>query len=121
MPLRTEFPPHGNPSYLDGECDGWEYRIAFRSSTLDKTYEMVKTFLKEEGYEQVPIPASAEELKLFKLPARRPQLNIFEESGYIHNPIKILFPPKPKFKNTLVLCLYNEAIPGHLLKFHGKV
>ena len=54
------------------------------------TYEMVKQFLQEEGYGDVPIPATADELKLFRRP-RQSQLQLFAERGYIHNPIKILF------------------------------
>jgi hypothetical protein len=121
MPLRKEFPPAGNPSYLDGECDGWEYKISFRGSTLEKSYAMVRAFLEEEGYEDVPIPRNAEELKLFKLSARRLQLDFFQENGYIHNPIKILFPAQPRFKNTIQVCLYNEADEQHLLKFHKVI
>lgn len=117
--IRDDFPPPGNPSYLDGECDGWEYKVSFRGNSLEKTYAMVRAFLYEEGYGDVPIPASAEELKLFKVPAKKLQLDLFQENGYVHNPIKILFPPKPKFKNTLQVCLYNDKEPNHLLRFHN--
>jgi hypothetical protein len=116
MAIREEFPPIGDPSYLDGVCDGWEYRITFRGGTLEKTYEMVKTFLKEEGYGDIPLPANAGELLLFK--HKRTQISLFSDNGYIHNPIK-LFPDNPKFKNVLVLAIYNENEPNHLLRFHN--
>lgn len=80
---------------------------------------MVKTFLAEEGYEDVPIPANAEELRLFRFPRKR-QVGLFDEVGYVHNPIKILFPAKSPGRGALlVVCLHNEAEPGHLLRFHG--
>jgi hypothetical protein len=43
---------------------------------------------------------------------------MFEDNGYVHNPIKILFPQDRRKRSTLILCIYNEADPQHLLKFH---
>lgn len=114
VPMRTQFPEAGS-DYLGGSCDGWEYRTAFTGSRLAFAYEMLKQFLMEEGYGDVPLPETAAELKLFKKP-RRAQLQLFAERGYAHNPIKILFPNQ---RNTLILCVYNERQPGHLLRFHG--
>lgn len=119
VPMREAFPEAGT-EYLGGISDGWEYRTVFAGAKLASTYDMVKQFLQEEGYADVPIPAGAEELKLFKRP-RHKQLQLFSERGYIHNPIKILFPADSKQRNTLILCLYNESEEGHLLKFHGIV
>jgi hypothetical protein len=116
--IREDFPPPGSPSYLDGECDGWEYRITFRAGTLQKTYDMVRAFLDEEGYDDIPLPDNAEDLKLFRQDNRKKQLVMFEDNGYVHNPIKILFPASSKFRNALTLCLFNEKEPQHLLKFH---
>ncbi|MDX2133262.1 MAG: hypothetical protein SFV52_00645 [Saprospiraceae bacterium] len=116
-PVRTAFPEAGS-HYMGGESDGWEYRTVFAGSNLAYTYDMVKQFLAEEGYADVPIPADAAELRLFKRPRRR-QLQLFEENGYVHNPLKILFPAGPSARHTLILCLYNEQAPGHLLRFHG--
>jgi hypothetical protein len=115
IPIRTQFPEAGE--YLGGHSDGWEYRTVFAGSNLDYSYRMVLGFLEEEGYGDVPVPASAADLKLFRRP--RGQLQLFSERGYIHNPIKILFPDKPKQRGTLILCLYNEQAAGHLLRFHG--
>ncbi|MFN0215429.1 MAG: hypothetical protein ACKVT2_14320 [Saprospiraceae bacterium] len=78
---------------------------------------MLKQFLTEEGYGDIPVPETAAELKLFKKP-RHAQLQMFAERGYAHNPIKILFPDQ---RNTLILCVYNEREPDHLLRFHGLV
>jgi len=119
VPMREQFPEAGS-NYLGGSCDGWEYRTAFTGSRLSYAYEMLKLFLKEEGYADVPLPEHAAELKLFKKP-RRAQLQLFLESGYAHNPVKILFPADPRQRNTLILCVYNEQEPGHLLRFHGVV
>lgn len=112
--MREQFPEAGS-NYLYGTCDGWEYRTAFTGSRLAAAYEMLKQFLVEEGYADVPLPETAAELKLFKKP-RRAQLQLFAERGYAHNPVKILFPNQ---RNTLILCVYNEQEPGHLLRFHG--
>lgn len=116
VPMREQFPEAGS-NYLGGASDGWEYRTAFTGSRLSFAYEMLKQFLVEEGYGEIPLPGTAAELKLFKKP-RHAQLQMFADRGYAHNPIKILFPGQ---RNTLVLCVYNEREPGHLLRFHGVV
>ncbi len=116
VPMRLQFPEAGS-NYLGGTCDGWEYRTAFTGSRLAFAYEMLKQFLVEEGYGEVPLPETAAELKLFKK-SRLAQLQMFADRGYAHNPIKILFPGQ---RNTLILCVYNEQEAGHLLRFHGVV
>ena len=116
VPMREQFPEAGS-NYLGGSCDGWEYRTAFTGSRLAFAYEMLKQFLVEEGYGDIPLPETATELKLFKKP-RLAQLQMFADRGYAHNPIKILFPNQ---RNTLILCVYNEREAGHLLRFHGVV
>jgi hypothetical protein len=117
IPMREQFPEAGS-DYMGGTCDGWEYRSMFAGSRLAATYEMVRQFLREEGYGDVPLPESAEELRLFKRP-RHHQLQMFGERGYMHNPIKILFPNDSRPRNALIVCVYNEQIEGHLLWFHG--
>jgi len=118
MALRDNFPPAGS-DYLGGESDGYEYRTVFAGSSLELSFSMIRQFLKEEGYGDIPLPRSAEELLLFRLPTRNRQILLFEDNGYVHNPVKILFPLDRRRKNTLILCLYNEAAPDHLLRFHG--
>lgn len=117
VPIREQFPPAGS-DYLGGHSDGWEYRSIFGGSKLEYTYEMVKQFLQEEGYGDVPLPSGADELKLFRRP-RQKQLQLFAERGYIHNPIKILFSNERGQRNNIILCIYNEQEPDHLLRFHG--
>jgi hypothetical protein len=117
VPMRVQFPEAGS-NYLGGTSDGWEYRTAFAGSRLAYAYDMIRQFLQEEGYGDVPLPESAADLKLFKK-SRVPQLELFAERGYIHNPVKILFPTDPVQRNTLILCIYNEKEPNHLLRFHG--
>lgn len=119
LPIREHFPEAG-AAHLGGTSDGWEYRTVFGGAKLAYTYEMVKQFLREEGYGDVPLPATAEELRLFRRP-RQAQLDLFGEHGYVHNPVKILFPRDSKQRNTLILCLYNESLPRHLLRFHGVI
>lgn len=117
VPMRERFPPAG-VEYLGGRSDGWEYRSVFAGKTLADTFDMIRRFLQEEGYGDVPLPANAAELKLFRRP-RSPQLDLFGEHGYVHNPIKILFPREARLRNALILCVYNEQAPQHLLRFHG--
>lgn len=117
MALRDDFPPAGS-DYLGGESDGYEYRTVFSGSSLANSFEMIRQFLREEGYKDLPLPRNAQELLLFRLPTRNRQILMFEDNGYVHNPVKILFPIDGRRRNTLILCLYNEADPDHLLKFH---
>jgi hypothetical protein len=118
VPIRTNF-PEADTYYMGGTCDGWEYRTVFGGSKLENSYKMLQLFLQEEGYKDIPIPENAEELKLFKKP-RPGQQTLFAERGYFHNPIKILFSNDPKQRNMLILCVYNEKSPRHLLRFHGR-
>ena len=118
VPIRRQFPPAGS-RHLGGTSDGWEYRTVFSGSRLDRTYDMLRQFLEEEGYGDIPLPASADELRLFRRPRQGQQIQLFGERGYIHNPVKILFTSDPRLRNALILCLYNEQAQGHLLRFHG--
>lgn len=119
MALRDGFPPEGL-EYVGGESDGWEYRTVFSGMNLQYSYDMIKAFLSEEGYADVPIPKNIEELALFRLPTRNRQILMFEENGYIHFPIKILFPTDGRQKRKLILCIYNEQVEDALLRFHRK-
>ncbi|MBE2205979.1 MAG: hypothetical protein IAE84_00210 [Saprospiraceae bacterium] len=120
MALRDDFPPAGS-DYMGGECDGYEYKTVFSGSTLEKSYAMVCQFLKEEGYSDVPLPHDARELAKFRLPTRNRQILLFEDNGYVHNPVKIIFPTDSRKRSTLILCLYNESDPQHLLRFHRRL
>lgn len=117
MALREDFPP-ADTDYLGGYSDGYEYRTVFAGSKLEHSYEMVRQFLKEEGYTDIPLPRDAAELERFRLPTRNKQILLFEDNGYVHNPVKILFHNDRRKKSTLILCVYNEADEQHLLKFH---
>lgn len=118
IPMRKRFPLAGT-DYMGGHCaDGWEYRSVFAGSTLAASYAMLKLFLQEEGYADVPVPQTAEDLRLFRRPRVR-QLQLFSEHGYVHNPVRILFHSDKKKRNALILCVYNEEAERHLLRFHG--
>ena len=104
---------------MGGSSDGYIYRTAFAGSSLQHSYDMVRQFLKEEGYADVPLPRDAKELSLFRLRTRNKQILLFADNGYVHNPIKILFPADRRKKSALFLRIYNEADPNHLVKFHG--
>lgn len=118
VPMREQFPAAGT-DYLGGTSDGWEYRSVFTGSKLSYTYDMIRQFLQDEGYGDIPLPETAEDLRLFRRP--RGQVQLFAERGYVHNPLKILFPPKPLQRGTLILCLYNEKAEKHLLRFHEVI
>jgi len=119
VPIRIKFPKAGE-SYMGGHSDGYIYRSVFAGSSLSQSFEMVKSFLQEEGYGDLPIPKDDKELQLFQLNTRNKQVLLFEDNGYVHNPIKILFPLDRRKKYTLELYLYNESGENHLLKFHNK-
>lgn len=120
MSLRSEFPEKGE-DYLGGESDGKVYTTTFAGGNLEATYEMVRQFIKEEGYGDFPIPKDVNELLKFKLKTRNKQVLLFEDNGYIHNPIKILFPVDRRKKRTLILKIYNESAKNHLLRFHNRL
>jgi hypothetical protein len=119
MSIREQFPT-ADTDYLGGLSDGCVYRTEFAGRNMEACYDMVCQFLQEEGYGDVPLPANASELLLFRTPPRR-QLDLFEDNGYLHNPIKILFPVDGRKKNRLILEIYNEQAPQHLLRFHRKL
>ena len=73
-----------------------------------------------DRYGDVPIPKNSVELECFRLPTRNRQILLFEDNGYIHYPIKILFPVDGRQKRKLILCIYNENAEDALLRFHRK-
>jgi len=118
MALAESFPEKGS-NYQGGKSDGWEYRVVFAGGTYDKSLAMIANFLNEEGFENLPLPKSAKELKLFRF-QKRSQIKLFREKGYVHNPIKILFPsPGTEKRGALILYVYNKSVKNHLLRFHG--
>lgn len=117
MALRDNFPEAGS-DYLGGKSDGYEYCTVFSGSNPESSYTMLRQFLKEEGYADIPLPRDARELALFRLHTRNKQILLFEDNGYVHNPVKILFPDDRRKRNMLILCIYNENYPDHLLRFH---
>jgi hypothetical protein len=120
MPIRTDFPP-AHLTDVGATCDGWEYTTRFAGSNLEHSYEMLRAFLQEEGYGDVPIPATVKELLMFKAPKRLRQFRLFDDNGYVHNPVKILFPVQGPHTRVLELRLYNEQATDHLLRFHGII
>ncbi|MBB4078884.1 hypothetical protein GGR28_001501 [Lewinella aquimaris] len=118
--LRHDF-PHAGDCRQGGISDGYRFVITFAAGRTEQTYGMIREFLREQGYGDVPIPADLTELRAFRLPPKlRHQLSLFGEDGYVHNPLKILFPPVGSKRGSLVLELYNEAAAGHLLRFHRR-
>jgi len=118
MALRNNFPKKGE-EYLGVTTDGWEYTTSFTGSTIQDSFQMLQRFLNQEGYQDIPLPHSVEELLLFKNPPNQPQMMLFNEKGYFHNPIKIFFPNGKRKESDLILKVYNENIEGHLLQFHN--
>lgn len=120
IPMRTEFPIDGT-DYCGGNSDGLVYRSVFKGKKGEISYEMICAFLKEEGYGDIPLPKDFNELLKFKLQTRNKQILLFEDNGYAHNPIKILFPKSGRSTRTLTLEIYNEQACDHLLRFHRKL
>ena len=119
MRLRESFPAAGS-DYLGGESDGYEYHTTFSGSSLRASYDIVISFLQEEGYGDIPIPKDLEELVQFRLSTRNKQILLFDDNVYCHNPVKILFPLDRRKRRTILLYIYNENDSNHLLKFHKK-
>lgn len=117
--LRYNFPLAGEEREGGYTADGYCYRITFAAGRLERSYDLVRSFLKEQGYGELPVPDNAEELRMFRLPPRlRHQLSLFDDNGYVHNPIKLLFPVSTGRRGELLLEIYNEAVSDHLLRFH---
>lgn len=118
--IRHSF-PEANEEREGGISDGYCFRVTFAAGKLDKTYELIRTFLREQGYAGVPLPKDVEELRQFRLPPKmRHQLSLFGENGYVHNPVKILFPVPAGKRGALVLEIYDERAERHLLRFHRR-
>ena len=118
--IREDFPPEGS-LYQGGISDGWQYQTRFAGSKLQASLDMIRVFLDEEGYEDIPLPRTTEELLHFRLPNKQQQIALFGDSGYVHNPIKILFDPTERVVKTLILCIFDEKSDKHLLRFHGRI
>ena len=73
MALKESFPSAGT-EYLGGTSDGYVYRTIFAGSNLQASYEMVKQFLIEEGYKDLPLPKDEKELLQFRLSTRNKQI-----------------------------------------------
>jgi hypothetical protein len=117
--LRYNFPAAGEMVEGGSSADGHCYRVVFAAGRLERSFEMVKAFLEEQGYGELPLPRHAEELRKFRLPPKlRHQLSLFGDNGYVHNPVKILFPVPAGRRGALVLEIYNETHENHLLRFH---
>lgn len=119
--LRDDFPPAGERTH--GGCsDGYCFTITFSGGRFTASYELLLAFLREEGYGDVPVPKDLEELKRFRLPPRmRQQLSLFADDGYVHNPVRICFPPPGGRPGALRLEICDETAENHLLRFHRRV
>jgi len=114
------FPP-ANSNHQGGISDGRRYRTVFGGNSLEQSYGMLRQFLLEEGYENLPLPNDADELKLFRQPAGKKAMKLFEEYGYVHYPIKIYFHPHLSKEHTLILYIYNQKESQSLLHFHDRL
>jgi len=103
-----------------GESNGLVYKTAFFGTTLDASFDMVVTFLQEQGYGDVPCPKDAEELQAFLAPPTNGVQGLFDQPCYAHNPIRISFVRGDRKRRKLELELYNENAPNHLLRFHKR-
>ncbi len=119
MALRDNFPPYGS-TILGGTSDGLVYRTAFAGTSLTATLLMVRAFLDEEGYEQVPIPRTDAEMLAFLHPEQGRHPHLFEEPDYAHNPVRLILPRRDRRRKKILVELYNEGAPDHLLRFHRR-
>ena len=119
MALRHNFPPCDS-SILGGASDGLIYKTAFAGSSMEDTLNMVRIFLKEEGYGDIPLPASGEEMLLFLHPERGRHPHLFEDPDYAHYPVRLVLPKRDRLRKKIIVELYNEAAPDSLLRFHRR-
>ena len=120
MTLRENFPPYGS-EVLGGTSDGLVYTTAFVGTSLTASLELIRLFLDEQGYSEVPLPRTGEEMLAFLQPERGCHPNLFEEPSYAHNPVRVTFPKRDRLRRKLVVELYNESAPEHLLRFHRRL
>ena len=119
MSIRLNFPTETDDNQ-GGVSDGVVFTTVFAGSTYVNTFEMVKEFLKENDFGDLPLPKNFEELKLFRLKCMKNQLKLFDDIGYQHYPIKIIFPEPKKYpRKALMLKIYNENVEDNLLRFFG--
>ncbi len=120
MVIRENFPPYGS-EVMGGTSDGLVYTTAFAGSSLGATLGLIRAFLDEQGYPEVPIPRTADEMLSFLQPERGRHPHLFEEPDYAHNPVRLVFPRRDRLRRKLIVELYNEAAPEHLLRFHRRL
>lgn len=119
MAIRHDFPPYGSAVH-GGQSDGLVYRTAFRGSSMEATLGMVRAFLDEEGYADVPLPSDAATMLAFLRPEDGRHPHLFEQPDYTHDPVRVVLPTRDRLRRKLVVELYNEAAPDHLLRFHRR-
>lgn len=120
MTIRDNFPPYGSEA-MGGTSDGLVYTTAFSGSSLEATLKLIRAFLDEQGYAEVPIPSSAAEMLAFLAPESGRHAHLFEQPDYAHNPVRLVFPRRDRLRRKLVVELYNESAPQHLLRFHRRL
>ena len=120
MKLRDHFPPYGSEA-LGGHSDGLVYTTAFAGTSLDATLAMVRQFLDEEGYADVPIPRTGAEMLCFLHPEHGRHPHLFERPDYAHDPVRLVLPARDRLRRKLIVELYNESAPEHLLRFHRRL
>ena len=75
--LSTHFPAAGQ-HYEGGYSDGYCYRVVFSSGRFESSFNLLREFLWEEGFKEIPLPRDTEELLRFRLPPKlRHQLSFY--------------------------------------------
>lgn len=106
---------------MGGTSDGLIYTTAFAASSLDATLALIRAFLDEQGYPEVPIPRTGTEMLAFLQPEHGRHPHLFEQPDYAHNPVRLVFPRRDRLRRKLVVEIYNESAPEHLLRFHRRL
>ncbi len=101
--IRNNFPKE-RESYEGGTSDGWCYHIDFWGENNDQVLNAVRNFLNKEGYEDIPLPLTAERLWWDYL---RPKT----EGKFVWHPI-IIYQSVYK-TNAIELHIYKENHPEH--------
>lgn len=97
------------------EGDNWMFNTGFNGYSSQETFEHLKTFLKENGYGDIPIPEDSRRLWRDYLQPDDDGI----QGSFIWHPIEIL--QHPYHVTGLQLNICNEFHPDHMALWEGTI
>lgn len=92
--------------------DGWHYQIGFRNKSDEEVLSELRTFLVKTGYNDIPLPKTAERLWWDYL-----NPNSFSNGMYVYHPI--IISASAYHEHAITLSIYNENYPNHKELWRG--